>query len=136
MKGRPHVMQLIPAPPPPPPPRLTVLQRGGAVTAAPTKDVPSLLAGFLPLLLLCGSKAQCCRASAPSTLSPATARQGAGCGQPQGASLGLQRKGKELYRFQLIPTSTSGGETAVPTSSDRDAETHRGEGTCPKSRSR
>lgn len=66
-------------------PRLTVLQRGCAVEAAPAQDVPSLLAGFLPLLLLCGTKAQCGGATNPSTPSPAPARQGVGCGHPQEA---------------------------------------------------
>lgn len=89
-------------PSPSPRPRLTVLQRGGAVAAAPAQAVPSLLAGFLPLLLLCGIKAQRVSASDPGTPSPAAAGQGVGWGQPQGA--GLPPAGGKDCRFQFMPT--------------------------------
>lgn len=59
---------------PSPSPRLTALRRRGAVSAAPAQGVPSLLAGFLPLLLLCGTKEH--RVGAPDPSTPSLALTG------------------------------------------------------------
>lgn len=87
---------------PSPCPRLTVLQRGGAAAAAPAQAVPALLAGFLPLLLLCGTKAQRFSASGPSTPSPATAGQAWAVANLRGQVSPQQEE--RNCRSQFIPT--------------------------------
>lgn len=81
-------------------PRLTVLQRRGAVNAAPAQDVPSLLAGFLPLLLLCGTKDSALEPQ-PSTPSPAVAGQGVGYGQAQEAGVRSPAGRKETLQISF-----------------------------------
>lgn len=92
-----------------PRPRLTALQRRGAVSAAPRQDVPSVLAGFLPLLLLCGTKAQRVGAPDPSTPSLAITGQGVGCGQSQGAGVRSPEWRKGTLHISLNPHKDPGG---------------------------
>lgn len=92
---------------------------------APAQDVCSLLVGFLPLLLLCGTKHSVLGVPEPGTPALATSGQGQAVAHLRGARCHVSRKEERNSAYISFTQEPWGRETAVSNSSDGETEARR-----------
>ena len=92
---------------------------------APAQDVCSLLVGFLPLLLLCGTKHSVLGVPEPGTPALATSGQGQAVAHLRGARCHVSRREERNSAYISFTQEPWGRETAVSNSSDGETEARR-----------